>query len=515
MPERSGCPDETNKQGVGVPPAALQPVLKLMSGPGAGRVVRLQGSEVSLGRSDDNDLVIDDGGVSPHHCKFTVEPGKITLVALESKNGTYVGGQRITSRIMVDGTVILLGAKVKLRFVLQAPEEKELEQNLYEAATRDPLTGALNRPTWLAQVGEALERATGKTFSLAIVELDAFAKIQEEHGPAAGEAALREFRHRARELGRDITPGRWGDERFIFFLPNFPVERAFRRFERLRDEISCEPYELLPGVNAPVTVSVGVAEGKAGEVVLEDIIERAEQALSQSKRGEGSRIAQAAPPAPKKENVRILQCRRQSRTGCKVPVWCQSDGLTFEGIVVDIGTGGLSLMTHIPLGQGREVALRAKENPGTQVRVAIRWCETKDKSPRYGTSFLDGLEHLRTSWVSEVLRSLGINAHTSKERRAEIRFGAAARVLLRGLAGSYRALLMNLGLGGLSVEAHPVPPADQQFTLELAALKLPVLVVWAKPRRCGLRFLELNESQKEGVASLVRLAAARLAEARG
>ena len=91
----------------------------------------------TVGRGDENDLVIDDRGVSRQHCRFVLHHGRVVLEDLDSTNGTFVGGERIRSRTLDEGVLVNLGHQVKLRFAFLAPEEKELEQNLYEAATRD------------------------------------------------------------------------------------------------------------------------------------------------------------------------------------------------------------------------------------------------------------------------------------------------------------------------------------------------------------------------------------------
>ncbi|HEY8380047.1 MAG TPA: FHA domain-containing protein, partial [Nannocystis sp.] len=55
------------------------------------------GEEFSIGREDDNDLVLDRVNVSKHHLCFRKVDGRIEVVDLESTNGTYLNGRKVQS----------------------------------------------------------------------------------------------------------------------------------------------------------------------------------------------------------------------------------------------------------------------------------------------------------------------------------------------------------------------------------------------------------------------------------
>ena len=71
----------------------------IMTGAEAGRkydIMGAQGAELRVGRDEINDIVIKGEGVSRYHAKFIViEGGKIKLVDLDSRNGTFVNGKKI------------------------------------------------------------------------------------------------------------------------------------------------------------------------------------------------------------------------------------------------------------------------------------------------------------------------------------------------------------------------------------------------------------------------------------
>ena len=66
-----------------------------------------------LGRSPDAEVWIDAPGVSRHHARITLRDASATIEDLESKNGTYLGGQRVVGpSSLTDGDQIRLGSVV-------------------------------------------------------------------------------------------------------------------------------------------------------------------------------------------------------------------------------------------------------------------------------------------------------------------------------------------------------------------------------------------------------------------
>jgi DNA-binding response OmpR family regulator len=73
---------------------------------------------ISIGRWEDNDVVIDDRWVSRHHAQVRREEGSYVIQDLESKNGTFVNGRRIAAPTpLADGDEIQMTPLIKLTFV--------------------------------------------------------------------------------------------------------------------------------------------------------------------------------------------------------------------------------------------------------------------------------------------------------------------------------------------------------------------------------------------------------------
>jgi S1-C subfamily serine protease len=89
--------------------------LTIKSGPGAGRTVKVEGTEFTIGREAGVDLVLADGKASRRHAALRVLPdGRATLYDLGSSNGTFVDGRRIQSTLLQGGEEIQIGDTVLL-----------------------------------------------------------------------------------------------------------------------------------------------------------------------------------------------------------------------------------------------------------------------------------------------------------------------------------------------------------------------------------------------------------------
>ena len=181
---------------------------------------------------------------------------------------------------------------------------KQFEDNLrrqYEksltAAVTDSLTGLYNR-RYLETHFEELTRdlsSGGRPISLLIMDADHFKKVNDDHGHAAGDDVLRGIAQRVMGGVRGFdTPIRLGGEEFVVLKPNVDAKAAFGAANRLRAMIEAEPFEVSEnGDTLPVTISIGVATGKAGETALDALLEQADQALYAAKAAGRNRVESA------------------------------------------------------------------------------------------------------------------------------------------------------------------------------------------------------------------------------
>ena len=181
---------------------------------------------------------------------------------------------------------------------------KQFEDNLrhqYEksltAAVTDSLTGLYNR-RYLETHYEELSRdlhVGGKPISILIMDADHFKLVNDDYGHAAGDQVLRGLAHRIMAGIRGFeTAIRLGGEEFVVLMPNVDSRSAFIAANRLREMIEASPFQISEdGQTLAVTMSIGVATGVAGEVPLEGLLERADQALYTAKNGGRNRVETA------------------------------------------------------------------------------------------------------------------------------------------------------------------------------------------------------------------------------
>jgi DNA-binding winged helix-turn-helix (wHTH) protein len=93
----------------------------------AGPIVLAEGEYV-LGRDEALVARVDGPGVSRRHARVLVRAGRATLEDLDSKNGTFVDGERVSSsRVLRDGALIRLGRRASLVFRDDAADPTETE----------------------------------------------------------------------------------------------------------------------------------------------------------------------------------------------------------------------------------------------------------------------------------------------------------------------------------------------------------------------------------------------------
>lgn len=92
------------------------PKLILMRADGEAESVDLNAHETTLGRSLKNGVVLDSVAASRQHAVITVDAAFVTIRDTDSRNGTFVNGQRVVTQTLADGDIVDLGG-CEMRFV--------------------------------------------------------------------------------------------------------------------------------------------------------------------------------------------------------------------------------------------------------------------------------------------------------------------------------------------------------------------------------------------------------------
>ncbi|HSG46707.1 MAG TPA: diguanylate cyclase [Longimicrobiales bacterium] len=182
----------------------------------------------------------------------------------------------------------------------QVTMEKELRtatMALHLLASTDDLTGLANRRHLVDRLKEEADRTRryGRPFSLILLDLDHFKRVNDSYGHAVGDEVLRVTARAMESVCRDLDlPGRMGGEEFAVILPETDAPGARIVADRLRLEIArClhrpeghEPFQ--------VTASFGVATldpNSEGEV--EALLQAADEAMYRAKDQGRNRVAMA------------------------------------------------------------------------------------------------------------------------------------------------------------------------------------------------------------------------------
>jgi diguanylate cyclase (GGDEF)-like protein len=303
----SGASDDDDETGTAVVTLAslglpdrrtVTPFLILLAGDEAGKMIRVE-EEVSIGRSPKASLRLTGDGVSRLHARFFRTGGVTYVEDLGSTNGTFVNGTRVRSAVALsDGDKIQIGASFLLKFSMQDTLEQRFQQQLYEAALRDPLTKVFNRRALEDRLETELSHLTrhGSALSVMLFDLDHFKSINDTYGHLAGDHVLRAFAALVQGMTRrEDFFARYGGEEFVMLCRSTTLEQAKLLGERVRGALERERVAF-DEQKLPVTTSVGIAAAWP-RATASEVLNVADAALYAAKKAGRNRVVAYVRPA--------------------------------------------------------------------------------------------------------------------------------------------------------------------------------------------------------------------------
>ena len=206
-------------------------------------------------------------------------------------------------RRIIEAAATLLAVSIK---------NAQLTREVRESNVRDSLTGCFTRGHALDVVDGELRRArrSQTPVSLIMFDLDHFKDVNDRHGHLCGDAVLSAIGNRMKDVlrGSDLKC-RYGGEEFLVLLPETPLNGARRVAETLRREIADRPVPW-SGEVLTITASFGLAQTLPGEVNVQALIARADQALYRAK-DDGRNCVRVAAET----GAQVLDSDRHDRVG--------------------------------------------------------------------------------------------------------------------------------------------------------------------------------------------------------
>lgn len=170
---------------------------------------------------------------------------------------------------------------------------------LREMALRDPLTGLYNRRSLQAMAEIVKQHDARQGATLVLLDIDHFKSINDNHGHAAGDEAIKRCAELLRRTFRDDDfIARIGGEEFVVVLPGTDVNYARRLAEKLRKAMEAEPL-VFQGKSIRITASFGISHGVVDSRSFPHLLAKADKCLYRAKsRGRNRIEIEDQPGAP-------------------------------------------------------------------------------------------------------------------------------------------------------------------------------------------------------------------------
>lgn len=210
-----------------------------------------------------------------------------------TRNGPVLLGRMLYIR---DVTLRHL-AELKLAEALALSEERlstisSLHEQLREQALCDPLTGLYNRRYLDEFFARELARAQREKLplALALIDLDHFKRLNDECGHLVGDDVLKAVaQHLLDNLRSTDAVFRIGGEEFLLILPGADSEEARHRLQNICSQLADQEIATRGG-HQRVTLSAGLAHWPQQGQTLDELLQAADAALYQAKRGGRNRV---------------------------------------------------------------------------------------------------------------------------------------------------------------------------------------------------------------------------------
>ena len=238
---------------------------------------------LTIGRGQENRVVLDNDSVSRRHCRAEKRGPSWFIVDLDSTNGTYVNDEQVTELTLRRGDQVKVGDTI-LKFLSGSDLEAQYHETIYNMTIVDGLTQINNKRYLMETLEREIPRARRHQRPLSVVmfDIDHFKSINDNYGHLAGDYVLKELATLVKgRLRPDDVLGRYGGEEFLAALPETDLVGAASIADDLRRRIE-ERRFVFEGETISVTVSLGCGE-LDGKMDVTKLIKAADEKLYEAK----------------------------------------------------------------------------------------------------------------------------------------------------------------------------------------------------------------------------------------
>lgn len=265
------------------------PYLVIFVGQDSGQRHKLRPGSMTIGRSPQADITIEDDWASRVHCVIHWKDDVFELEDRDATNGTYVDTHKIVRVQVLPGVPIQVGHSL-LKIEYKDEAELEVEKKLHHSASIDGLTGIFNRQYFMNRAAEELAYASRhhRCLGVIMIDIDHFKLINDTYGHQMGDFVLNRFASIIKTTKRpEDVFARYGGEEFII-LPRGDLSKEGMHFhsERFRKTIETAEFDF-GETRVRITISLGfhlamVVNGDQ-KPSIDEWIAKADEALYRAK----------------------------------------------------------------------------------------------------------------------------------------------------------------------------------------------------------------------------------------
>lgn len=281
----------------------LRPALVFLSGELIAVPIPLEREDVILGRALEADVRVNDTLVSRQHAKVsavhgdTSKPTEYVLTDLDSRNGTFLNGARVSRETLANGDKITIGETI-LRFDLLDEIDREYQRQIHRLISHDDLTGLLSSRSFFSELRREAGRAAteNRPFCVVMMDGDNFKSVNDKHGHLTGSKTIEEIGISImKNLRTGDAAARFGGDEFAAFLLDADLAQGMVAAERIRSSIESYDFSILKQGRSKashhITVSIGIASFPDDSSDPIELVEMADSALYRAKRDGRNRVA--------------------------------------------------------------------------------------------------------------------------------------------------------------------------------------------------------------------------------